>query len=46
VFPVGLTPMHKFWGIADPIMQQMQMVMFMENLAVLALLISQLGSGP
>jgi putative oxidoreductase len=40
--------MHKFWGITDPMMQQMQMVMFMKNLAMLggALLVSQFGSGP
>jgi len=48
LFLVGVTPMHKFWGISDPIMQQMQMVMFMKNLAMLggALLISQSGAGP
>ena len=48
LFLVGVTPMHKFWGITDPMMQQMQMVMFMKNLAMLggALLITQLGSGP
>jgi putative oxidoreductase len=40
--------MHKFWGITDPMMQQMQMVMFMKNLAMLggALLITQFGSDP
>jgi len=48
IFLVGVTPMHKFWAIPDPMMQQMQMVMFMKNLAMLggALLISQFGSGP
>lgn len=48
MFLIGVTPMHKFWGISDPMMQQMQMVMFMKNLAMLggALLISQFGSGP
>ena len=48
LFLIGVTPMHKFWGIADPMMQQMQMVMFMKNLTMLggALLISQFGSGP
>ena len=48
IFLIGVTPLHKFWGIADPMMQQMQMVMFMKNLAMLggALLISQFGSGP
>lgn len=48
VFLIGVTPMHKFWGISDPMMQQMQMVMFMKNLSMLggALLITQFGSGP
>ena len=48
IFLIGVTPMHKFWGISDPMMQQMQMVMFMKNLAMLggALLITQFGSGP
>ena len=48
IFLIGVTPLHKFWGIADPMMQQMQMVMFMKNLAMLggALLITQFGSGP
>lgn len=48
IFLIGVTPMHKFWGIADPMMQQMQMVMFMKNLTMLggALLITQFGSGP
>jgi putative oxidoreductase len=45
--PVTLM-MHKFWAVQDPTMAQMQMVMFMKNLAILggALLISQLGPGP
>jgi putative oxidoreductase len=45
--PVTLM-MHKFWTVQDPMMFQMQMVMFMKNLAILggALLISQLGAGP
>lgn len=48
IFLIGVTPMHKFWGIADPMMQQMQMVMFMKNVTMLggALLITQFGSGP
>lgn len=48
IFLIGVTPMHKFWGLSDPMMQQMQMAMFMKNLAMLggALLISQFGSGP
>ena len=45
--PVTLM-MHKFWGISDPMMAQMQMAMFMKNVSMLgaALLISQLGAGP
>ncbi len=45
--PVTLM-MHKFWAIADPMMQQIQMVPFMKNIAILggALLISQFGAGP
>jgi putative oxidoreductase len=48
LFLLGVTPLHKFWGITDPMMQQMQMAMFMKNLAMLggALLISQFGAGP
>jgi len=48
IFLIGVTPLHKFWGITDPMMQQVQMVNFMKNLAMLggALLITQFGSGP
>ena len=49
LFLVAVTPlMHKFWTVTDPMMYQMQMVMFMKNLAMLggALLISQFGTGP
>ena len=47
LIPVTLT-MHKFWGISDPTMAQMQMVQFMKNVSMLggALLISQFGGGP
>jgi putative oxidoreductase len=40
--------MHNFWAISDPMMAQIQQVMFMKNLALLgsALFISQMGSGP
>jgi putative oxidoreductase len=40
--------MHKFWTVADPMMAQMQQIMFMKNMTMLgaALLISQLGAGP
>ena len=48
LFLIGVTPLHKFWGIRDPMMQQLQMVLFMKNIAMLgaALLITQFGSGP
>ena len=48
LFLLGVTPLHKFWGVSDPMMQQLQMAMFMKNIAMLggALLISQFGSGP
>lgn len=49
VFLVVVTPMmHKFWGVTDPMMFQMQFVMFMKNVSMLggALMISQLGTGP
>ena len=40
--------MHKFWTVSDPMMAQVQMIMFMKNIAMLggALLISQFGAGP
>ena len=40
--------MHKFWVVRDPVMAQMQMIMFMKNVSILggALLISQFGAGP
>ena len=45
--PVTLA-MHKFWGVSDPAMAQMQMIMFMKNLSMLggALLIAHFGAGP
>jgi putative oxidoreductase len=49
LFLVAVTPMmHKFWTVPDPMMHQLQMIMFMKNVAMLggALLITQLGSGP
>ena len=49
LFLVAVTPMmHKFWTVTDPMMQQMQMIMFMKNVSMLggALLITQFGSGP
>jgi putative oxidoreductase len=40
--------MHKFWTVHDPMMAQMQMIMFMKNVSILGgtLLISQFGAGP
>jgi putative oxidoreductase len=45
--PVTLM-MHKFWVVQDPMMAQIQMILFMKNVAMLggALLISQFGAGP
>jgi putative oxidoreductase len=40
--------MHNFWAIGDPGAAQMQMVMFMKNVAILggALMITYFGAGP
>jgi putative oxidoreductase len=40
--------MHKFWTVTDPMMAQIQMIMFMKNVSMLggALLISHFGAGP
>ncbi len=40
--------MHNFWAVKDPMIAQMQMIMFMKNVAMLgaALLITQFGAGP
>ena len=49
LFLVGVTPtMHNFWAVKDPMMAQIQMVMFLKNLSMLggALLISRFGAGP
>jgi putative oxidoreductase len=49
VFLVPVTLfMHKFWGVTDPMMAQMQQVNFMKNLGLLggALLIAYFGTGP
>jgi len=45
--PVTLS-LHKFWTVTDPMMHQMQFVMFMKNVSMIgaALLVSQLGTGP
>ena len=49
LFLVVVTPtMHNFWAASDPMTAQMQMGMFMKNLAMLggALLIAWFGAGP
>jgi putative oxidoreductase len=49
LFLVCVTPMmHRFWGVSDPMMAQMQMINFMKNVSMLggALIVTQLGSGP
>ena len=40
--------MHNFWAVADPMMKQMQMIMFFKNVSMIgaALFISQFGAGP
>ena len=40
--------MHKFWTITDPMMRQMDMVMFMKNISIMgaSLLIAYFGAGP
>jgi putative oxidoreductase len=46
---VVVTPvMHEFWGLTDPMMAQVQMIMFLKNLSMLggALPIAQFGPGP
>jgi putative oxidoreductase len=45
--PVTLM-MHKFWTVTDPMMWQLQMILFMKNVSILGgvLLISQFGAGP
>jgi putative oxidoreductase len=47
LIPVTLM-MHNFWVVKDPMMAQMQMIMFMKNVSIIggALLISQFGAGP
>ena len=45
--PVSLM-MHKFWTATDPMMAQIQMILFMKNVSMLggAVLISHFGAGP
>jgi putative oxidoreductase len=49
LFLAAVTPMlHNFWAVSDPMMHQIQTVMFLKNLSMLggALLIAQFGAGP
>jgi len=49
LFLVPVTVMiHNFWAVQDPMMQQLQLAMFMKNLSMLgaALLITHFGAGP
>jgi putative oxidoreductase len=49
LFLAAVTPMmHNFWTVTDPMMHQMQFIMFMKNLSMLggALFMSQTGAGP
>ena len=48
LFLAGVTPLHNFWAVHDPMMAQIQMTMFMKNVSMIggALLISQFGAGP
>jgi len=49
LFLVPVTLMlHKFWTVTDPMMAQLQMILFMKNVSMLggALLISHFGAGP
>jgi putative oxidoreductase len=49
VFLIPVTiMMHNFWAVTDPMMAQMQRVMFMKNVSMLgaALLIAVHGAGP
>jgi putative oxidoreductase len=48
LFLIGVTPLHNFWAVHDPMMAQIQMTMFMKNVSMIggALLISQFGAGP
>ena len=47
LLPVTLT-MHNFWAVKDPMMQQIQMAMFLKNISMLgsALFFTQIGTGP
>jgi putative oxidoreductase len=49
LFLAAVTPMlHNFWAVTDPMMHQMQLIMFMKNVSMLggALVVTQVGVGP
>jgi putative oxidoreductase len=49
LFLVPVTLMlHKFWTVTDPMMAQIQMILFLKSVSMLggALLITQFGAGP
>ena len=48
LFLAGVTPLHNFWAVHDPMLAQIQMTMFLKNISMIggALLISQFGAGP
>lgn len=48
LFLISVTPLHNFWAVHDPMMAQIQMIMFMKNISMLggALFVSQFGAGP
>jgi putative oxidoreductase len=49
IFLIPVTfSLHRFWAVADPMMMQMQMAMFMKNIALVggALIIAYFGAGP
>ena len=49
LFLIPVTGMlHEFWTVQDPMMAQIQMILFMKNVSMLgaALLISHFGAGP
>ena len=49
IFLIPITfKMHQFWNIADPMMMQLQMSLFMKNISMMggALIIAYFGAGP
>ena len=48
-FLIAVTPvLHRFWGLTDPMMVQLQMAHFLKNVSMLggALLVAYWGAGP